>query len=244
MKLHRKVAIVTGGGRGIGRAICQAFSESGARIVVADIDLGTAERTASELKGLSGESVAVRVDVSNAVEVSEMVKRTIEQFGRIDILVNNAGVGIFRSVEACTEEEWDCVLAVNLKGSFLCAKHVMEPMKAQRSGVMVHIASVAGKVGGIVAGAPYAAAKAGLISLTKSLAKELAPYGIRSNAICPGIIDTEMTAHHPPELIEQIPFRRKGRPEDIATCACFLASDDAPYITGEIVDVNGGLVMD
>jgi 3-oxoacyl-[acyl-carrier protein] reductase len=244
MKLKDRVAIVTGGGQGIGWAICCAFAADGARIVLADINQETGQQAVQELVAAGVEALAVRTDVSQAAEVEALVRQTLDRFGRVDILVNNAGLGLFRSVEACTEAEWDRVLAVNLKGPFLLSKAVMPVMKAQRRGAIVNMVSIAGKTGGVVAGAPYSVSKAGLECLTRSLARELAPYGVRVNAIAPGIIDTPLAANHPPSFIEAIPLGEKGRPEDVAACALFLASDDARHITGETIDVNGGLLMD
>lgn len=243
-KLLGKVALITGGGRGIGRAIGLEFARNGADILVADIDLVSAEDAAAEIERTGVRAGAIRTDVSNAAEVQGMVEAALRQFARLDILVNNAGIYLFRTVEACTEEEWDRVLAVNLKGVFLCSRAVMGPMKAARTGRILSISSIAGKTGGVRSSAPYAASKAGVICLTKSLAHELAPFGITVNALCPGIIRTEMTKDHPPDMVRSIPLARFGEPEEIARCALFLVSDDAAYITGEIVDVNGGMLMD
>lgn len=239
-----KTVIVTGGGQGIGRALCRAFADEGAAVAVVDINAEQAQDTSRLLEADGASAMAVQTDVSNAAEVDSLVQTVMARFGRIDILINNAGLGLFRSVEACSEEEWDRVLDVNLKGPFLLSKAVMSTLKAQQSGAIINMVSVAGKTGGVVAGAPYSVSKAGLECLTKALARELAPFRVRVNGIAPGIIDTPMAAHHPPAFIEAIPLGEKGRPEDIAAAAVFLASENARHITGEILDVNGGLMMD
>ncbi len=248
MILKDRTAIVTGGGQGIGRAICGIYAEEGAAVVVVDINESAAEETARQLnrEGYAGRSArAVRADISVATEISALVDGVVEEYGRVDILVNNAGLALFRSVEACTEEEWDRVMAVNLKGPFLLSKALLPTMIAQQSGAVINLASVAGKTGGVVSGAPYSVSKAGIECLTKSLARELAPHGVRVNAIAPGIIDTALTAHHDPAFVDAIPLGgSKGEPRDVAEAALFLASDRSRHITGEILDVNGGLLMD
>ena len=244
MMLKGQTAIVTGGGQGIGRAICGIFAEEGASVVVVDIDESRAEETARQLRQEGRAAKAVRTDVSSGGEIKKLVDGVLEDTGRVDILVNNAGLAVFRSVEQCTEEEWDRVMAVNLKGPFLLAKALLPTMKAQRAGTVINLASVAGKTGGVVSGAPYSVSKAGIECLTKSLARELAPYGVRVNAIAPGIIDTALTAHHDQSFVDAIPLGGKGEPRDVAEAALFLASDRSRHITGEILDVNGGLLMD
>ena len=248
MILKDRTAIVTGGGQGIGRAICGIFAEEGAAVVVVDINESAAEETALQLNrvGYAGRSArAVRADISVGAEITALADGVVEEYGRVDILVNNAGLALFRSVEACTEEEWDRVMAVNLKGPFLLSKALLPTMIAQQSGAVINLASVAGKTGGVVSGAPYSVSKAGIECLTKSLARELAPHGVRVNAIAPGIIDTALTAHHDPAFVDAIPLGgSKGEPRDVAEAALFLASDRSRHITGEILDVNGGLLMD
>ena len=244
MMLKGQTAIVTGGGQGIGRAICGIFAEEGASVVVVDIDESRAEETARQLRHEGLAAKAVRTDVSSGGEIKELVDGVLADSGRVDILVNNAGLALFLSAEQCTEEEWDRVMAVNLKGPFLLAKALLPTMKAQRTGAIINLASVAGKTGGVVSGAPYSVSKAGIECLTKSLARELAPHGVRVNAIAPGIIDTALTAHHDQSFVDAIPLGGKGEPRDVAEAALFLASDRSRHITGEILDVNGGLLMD
>lgn len=241
-KLQGETALVTGGGRGIGRAICKVFAREGARVAVADIEMDSALRTA---EALPTESLALEMDVSSGSSVRSGFEYILNEFGRLDILVNNAGLLILHSFEDCTEEIWNRTLDVNLKGCFLCAQAALSHMKDRRSGAIVNMTSLAGKTGGMVAGPAYGAAKAGVLALTLGLARYSAPFKVRVNGIAPGIIATEMTSnplHN--ELAEDVPLGEKGRPEDVANCALFLASGDASHITGEIIDVNGGLLMD
>lgn len=244
-RLKAKTALVTGGGRGIGEAICRAFAAQGARVAVADIDPAAADATVGDLPG--DEGLAVEMDVASTDSVRKGVERAISCFGHLDILVNNAGVVTYTTVDDCSEEVWDRIFAVNLKGTFFCAQAAAGHMKDRGSGTIINMSSLAAKNGGLAAGPPYAAAKAGVLTLTITLARALAPHGIRVNGIAPGIIDTQMTRGLSPdhaELARQIPLGEKGTPEDVAHCALFLASEEARHITGEIIDVNGGLFMD
>lgn len=244
-RLKAKTALVTGGGRGIGEAICRAFAAQGARVAVADIDPAAADATVGDLPG--DEGLAVEMDVASTDSVRNGVERAISCFGHLDILVNNAGVVTYTTVDDCSEEVWDRIFAVNLKGTFFCAQAAAGHMKDRGSGTIINMSSLAAKNGGLAAGPPYAAAKAGVLTLTITLARALAPHGIRVNGIAPGIIDTQMTRGLSPdhaELARQIPLGEKGTPEDVAHCALFLASEEARHITGEIIDVNGGLFMD
>jgi 3-oxoacyl-[acyl-carrier protein] reductase len=241
-KLQDRIALVTGGGRGIGRAICSLFARQGAQVAVADINAQTARQTAAELET---EGLALEMDVASGEAVRQGVARTLDRFGRLDILVNNAGYVTYTTFEDCTEELWNRILDINLKGTFLCAQAVLPHLKERRQGAIINLSSLAAKSGGLAAGPPYAAAKAGVSALTIGLARYLAPYGVRVNAIAPGVIDTPMTqSPQHDKLTAQIPLGEKGRPEDVAHCALFLASEDARHITGEIIDVNGGLFMD
>ncbi len=241
-KLEGETAMVTGGGRGIGRAICEAFAREGARVAVADIELDSALRTAETLPT---ESFALEMDVSSGRSVRSGFEYILNRFGRLDILVNNAGLLILCTFEDCTEEIWNRTMDVNLKGSFLCAQTALRHMRERRRGAIVNMTSLAGKTGGLVAGPAYGAAKAGVLALTLSLARYSAPFNVRVNGIAPGIIATDMTSNPLHNVLaEEVPLGQKGRPEDVANCALFLASADAGHITGEIIDVNGGLLMD
>ena len=239
-KLQHKTALITGAGRGIGRAIAECFAREGARVAIADMDPDDARATAAAIGALG-----LEMDVSSKASVRAGTRRVLDEFGSIDILVNNAGYLVYTTFESCSEADWDRMVDVNMKGPFLCAQAVIPSMKARRQGVIVNMTSLAAKTGGLAAGPPYAAAKAGVLTLTIGLARALAPSGIRVNAIAPGVIDTAMTAapEHD-QLKASIPLGGAGQPEDVAHCALFLASDDARHITGETIDVNGGLYMD
>jgi len=239
-KLQHKTALITGAGRGIGRAIAECFAREGACVAIADMDPDAARATAAAIGALG-----LEMDVSSKASVRAGTRRVLDEFGSIDILVNNAGYLVYTTFESCSEADWDRMVDVNMKGPFLCAQAVIPSMKARRQGVIVNMTSLAAKTGGLAAGPPYAAAKAGVLTLTIGLARALAPSGIRVNAIAPGVIDTAMTAapEHD-QLKASIPLGGAGQPEDVAHCALFLASDDARHITGETIDVNGGLYMD
>jgi 3-oxoacyl-[acyl-carrier protein] reductase len=248
MSLMNKVSIVTGGAQGLGRAIALDLARKGSHLVVGDVNLETAQRVTEEVHALGRRSLALRVDVSNARDVSEMADRVVKEFGRIDILVNNAGICQVVTIEKMSEEDWDRVMAVNLKGVFLCSKAVMGVMKKQRSGRIVNMGSLAGKVGGIATGANYSVSKAGVMCFTKALARELAPYGVTVNAVAPGVIETDMTRGITQgdftNYLKTIPLGTIGSAEDVSHAVAFLVSDEARYITGEILDVNGGMLMD
>ncbi len=246
MKLEGKVALVTGGARGIGKAICSELSACGAKLAIVDVLLETAEEAAAEFRQQGVDAHAFRTNVANAAEVDDMVKAVMEKFGRIDILVNNAGITRDNLLIRMKEEEWDAVLAVNLKGTFNCLKAVARPMMKARSGRIINIASVVGIMGN-AGQANYSASKAGVIGLTKSAAKELASRGVTVNAVAPGYIQTEMTEKLSEEarqaFLTVIPLGRGGTADDVAKAVRFLASDDAAYMTGQTLNVDGGMIM-
>ena len=246
MKLTGKVALVTGAAQGIGRAIALLLARNGADIVVSDINLEKAEETAKEIRAIGPKAMAVKVDVSNLGDVERMVEGILEKLAKIDILVNNAGITRDKLVLRMTEEDWDAVLNVNLKGTFNCTKAVIRHMAKQRSGKIVNIASVVGEMGN-AGQANYSASKAGVIGLTKTIAREYAQRGINVNAIAPGYIETPMTEALPEkakeELKKLIPMERLGKPEDVAEAVLFLVSEESSYITGQVLNVNGGIYM-
>ncbi len=245
MRLGDKVAIVTGSSKGIGRAIALEFGKEGAKVVTNDRKLKGSEKTADEIVANGGVAIAVRADVSKKKDVDRMIKQVVKRFGRIDVLVNNAGIVRFDPITKVSEKEWDKVLDVNLKGTFLCSQAVAKTMLKQKSGVIINIASIAGMVG-FPQLAPYCASKGGIIELTRELAIELAPNKIRVNCIGPGAIDTDMTKSIKEDkksmksYLAKIPLARLGKPEEIAKAALFLASDDSSYMTGQAIFVDGG----
>ncbi|MFH0883457.1 MAG: 3-oxoacyl-[acyl-carrier-protein] reductase [bacterium] len=244
--LKDQVAWVTGSGRGIGKAIAERLGRDGARLVIHDVVEELAVNTAKELKAQGFDTMAVASDVSDSKAVENTVNQILETWGRLDILVNNAGITRDTLIMRMKEEDWDLVIKINLKGAFLCTRAVTRPMMKQKSGRIVNIASVVGVMGN-AGQANYAASKAGLIGLTKSSAKELAPRGVTVNAVAPGYIETEMTAVLPTAVREQFlqvtPLGRPGSPEDVAGVVSFLASPDASYITGQVIHIDGGMVM-
>ena len=243
-RLRGKAAIVTGGGAGIGKAISSLFAREKARVAVADIDLGAAQATASEIAENGGSALALRADVRSAGDVERMVRDTVAAFGRLDILVNNAGVGTDGDVVQLPEEEWRRILDVNLTGVFLCCKFAIPQMKRSGGGSIVNIASIAARVGGSVS-CVYPASKAGVVALSRNTALEFAAEGIRVNCVCPGHVDTALTyTLKDPQvreaLIGRYPLGRLGTAEEIAGAALFLASDEASFITGSELTVDGG----
>ncbi|MBM7647164.1 3-oxoacyl-[acyl-carrier protein] reductase [Bacillus ectoiniformans] len=247
MNLQGKSALVTGASRGIGREIALELARQGADVAVnySGSEAKAAE-VVDEIKALGRNAFAVQCNVSDSEAVQEMVKMTVETFGKLDILVNNAGITKDNLLMRMKESEWDDVININLKGVFLCTKAVTRQMMKQRSGRIINISSIVG-VSGNAGQANYVAAKSGVIGLTKTTAKELATRGITVNAVAPGFISTDMTDALPEEAKEamhkQIPLARFGEPQDIAKVAAFLASDDSKYMTGQTLHVDGGMVM-
>jgi len=245
MRLKGKVAVVTGARRGIGRAIALEMAKEGAKIVVSDIDLKECEAVCDEIRKLGSEAIAVKCDVTKKDEVDEMMEKAVHKFGRIDIMANNAGVYVAKPLEQTTEKDWDFVVGINLKGVFLCSNAAARYMIRQKSGKIISTASIAGKVG-FADSSAYCASKGGIISMTKELAMELAPYNINVNAVAPGVIATNMTKDMMDDekakqgLLMSIPLKRVGKPEDIAKAVVFLASEDSDYVTGHTLVVDGG----
>ena len=246
MELKDKVALVTGGAQGIGRTISEELARAGAHVVLGDVNFEGAQATAEAINISGGSASAVKIDVSNATEVREVFDFIIKDKKPVDILVNNAGITRDGLMVRMKESDWDLVLDINLKGSFLCSQQAAKQMMKQKSGAIVNIASIVGVMGNF-GQANYSASKAGVIGFTKTLAREVASRGIRVNAIAPGFIDTEMTRVLDEEvrqkLIEQIPLARLGLPEDVARCVNFLVSDKSSYITGQVINLNGGMLM-
>ncbi len=247
LDLSGRVALVTGGSRGIGRATAERLAASGATVVINYRgNTAAAEATVAAITGAGGTALAIQGDVSNPADVEQMVKATLEQFGRIDILVNNAGITRDNLLLRMKDSDFDEVIATNLRGVFLCTRAVLRPMTRQRYGRIINITSVIGLIGN-AGQANYAAAKAGIIGLTKSTAREMASRGITVNAIAPGFIETEMTDALNEEtrkaILATIPLGRFGQPAEVAGLVCFLASDAGAYISGQTLTIDGGMVM-
>lgn len=246
MILKDKVAVITGGGQGIGREIALLLSREGAQVVVADLNLESASRAAEEIKKRGGLGQALKANVANSQDVKKMIETVLDNFGKIDILVNNAGIVKDALLLRMKEEDWDAVLNVNLKSVFLCSQKVAAQMIKEKKGKIVNIASVIGVVGNI-GQANYSASKGGVIALTKTMARELAPRNINVNAVAPGFIATLMTEKIPDKLREKlldlIPLKRWGNPQEVAELVLFLVSEKSNYITGQVIRIDGGMVM-
>ncbi|HKZ68521.1 MAG TPA: glucose 1-dehydrogenase [Anaerolineales bacterium] len=255
MAFKDKVVLVTGAGRGIGKAIAKRFAAEGAKVVVNDINPDTGDATAKEINelvaanGHHGQALYLNTDVANKMAVQTMHYEILEKWGRVDILINNAGIEPTGSILTLDEWAWDRAINVNLKGAFLCTQTVGRSMKDQGGGVIVNIASIAGRAAGLRDRSAYVASKTGLLGFTRECAREFAAYNIRVNAACPGVIITEMTAHlreneaQMKKWLEDIPQARLGEPDDVTGLVMFLCSDDARYITGQAFNVDGGKVM-
>jgi len=249
MRLKDKVAIVTGSGRGIGEGIALRFAEEGAKLIINDVNEADANRTVEAIKSKGGQAVAVIGSVASRQVAQRMVNKAVKEFGTVDILVNNAGIVRDALLHKMTDEQWDQVIEVNLKGVFLCTQCAAQVMREKGYGKVINISSDSwrGNPGQI----NYAASKAGVIGMTKTTAKELGPKGINVNVISPGWIWTDMIRSMPPAMIERmekslperVPLNRKGLPEDVANLALFLASDESSFITGQLIHCDGGLIM-
>lgn len=247
MRLKDKVAIITGAGSGIGRAIAFAFIEEGARVVVADWSEKGGKETVGQIKNKNGEAIFIKTDVSKTNDVEQLVKACLDKFGRVDILINNAGIYKACNLHEMTEENWDKIIDINLKSVFLGSKRVISEMLKHGKGKIVNIASIAGLVGFAQSGA-YCASKGGIIALTKAMALDYAPKKINANCICPGVIKTAMTKDMIGDpatkqfLESSTPYPRLGEPDDIAMAAVYLASDESDFVNGEILIVDGGWI--
>ncbi|MGI6208401.1 MAG: SDR family NAD(P)-dependent oxidoreductase [Anaerolineae bacterium] len=245
--LEGKIALVTGGGSGIGRAVCLELGRAGAAVAAADLSAERAQATVKELEGAGHQAQAYRVDISRSDQVRAVVSGICERWGGVDVLVNAAGVYQIGGIEDITEEDWDRVLAINLKGAYLFCREVVPIMRRRGGGAIVNVSSISGRTKSDLAGVNYVASKAGLIGLTMCLANQLARDGIRVNCVAPGTIDTPMNASLTPEgreiLTRRVPLGRLGQAEEVAAAIAFLASPAASYITGETLNVNGGAFM-
>ncbi len=257
MQLEGKVAIVTGGASGMGKAVALGYADEGADVVIADLNQDAAQEVVSQIEGKGRRGLAVQFDVRDPQACKDLVQRTVQDLGRLDILVNNAGIGLIKPIWDTTPEEWDRIFAVNVKGLFFCTQAAAEPMRQQRSGKIINLASIAGRRGEALVVA-YCASKATVISITQSCALALAPYGVNVNAMAPGVVDTpywkevdkqfaELQGKKPGEpfrdVAAQIPLGRTSVPEDVVPLAVFLAGPGSDYITGQTYNVEGGMVM-
>jgi 3-oxoacyl-[acyl-carrier protein] reductase len=246
--LQGRVAVVTGGGRGIGKGIAGKLATAGADVIVGDIDMAQAQLTADELSRKNKKVMAAQIDVSREESVAEMITRALDEFGNVDILINNAGIMFRTRLMDISVDEWERILRVNLTGPFLCTKAVIPMMKKNGFGRIVNISSSAGRSVSTLGGVHYTASKAGLLGLTRAVAKEVAPFGITVNAVCPGLIDTQMarettTQEELENFLDSFPIKRLGSSEEIGDLVVFLCSENASYITGASVDINGGDLM-
>lgn len=246
MRLLNKVAIVTGAARGIGQATAVKFAQEGAKVVVCDLDQAQVEAVAADISKSGGQAIGIKLDVTNRENVAAMVRSVMDKYGRIDVLVNNAGIVMDAQLKKMTDEQFDKVIDVNLKGTYNCARAVVDIMIAQQGGVILNASSVVGLYGNF-GQTNYAATKFGVIGMVKTWSRELGKYGIRSNAVCPGFVQTPILNSMPENVLramaEKVPLGRIGKPEDIANTYAFLASDEASYINGTVIEVSGGLTV-
>jgi len=246
--LQGRVAVVTGGGRGIGKGIAWKLAAAGAGVIVSDIDMAQAQLTTDEIRQRHKKVMAAQVDVSQEESIAELIKKVLDGFGNVDILINNAGIMFRTRLMDISGDEWQRILQVNLTAPFLCTKAVIPLMKKKGFGRIVNISSSAGRSVSTLGGAHYTASKAGLLGLTRAVAKEVAPFGITVNAVCPGLIDTQMarettTQQELENFLDSFPIKRLGTPEEIGDLVVFLCSENASYITGACLDINGGDLM-
>jgi len=247
LKLKNKIALVTGAGDGIGKQTALLFAEEGAKVVVNDMSLDRAQRVVNKIKEKDGDAIAVEADVASSSAVNQAVEEALRIFGKIDILVNNAGIYPTKPIQEMNEEDFDLVISVDLKGVYNCTRAVVNPMIERRYGRIISLSSVAGKVGSVANVSHYAAAKAGVLGFTKSVARELAKFNINVNAVAPGIVDTALLGESRDTLLAKVikanPIPRLAKPREIANVVVFLASDVASYLTGSVVTVDGGYTM-
>lgn len=245
MKLEGKVAIVTGAGRGLGKGIALKLAQEGAKVIVSDILTENAEECVKEIKDNGGDAIAFSGNIAKLEDVNAVYDKAVETYGKIDIVVNNAGINRDAMLHKMTDEQWDSVIAVNLTGTFYMTREAAKRMREQESGRIINIASMSWM--GNIGQSNYAASKAGIVGLTKTATRELAKKGVTCNAICPGFIETDMTKGVPEKvwniMVEKIPAGRAGSPEDVANVVAFLASDEAAYVNGQIIEVSGGMIL-
>ena len=249
MKLKDRIAVVTGAGQGIGRAVCLALAREGAKVVASDLNESNAKMTAEAVQSTYGtETDALKIDVGNIDDIQKLISYVTGKYGRIDILINNAGICPLSVIEDITVDEWDLVMSVNLRSVFFMCQAAAPIMKVQNEGCILNLGSIAGKTGGAAVSPHYAVSKAGVICMTKTFAKALAPFNVRVNALAPGPIDTPMVESFGTQVrenyLKSIPLGRLGEAEDVAEAAVFLVSDSAKFITGETMDINGGMFID